>query len=220
MLTGCDHVATGPLQHETRSVPLDKSEMTRVEIKMGVGELNVGRGSTNLLDAAFDYNVPAWKPIVNYRSTGVRSDLEIAQPPHSGSSGNTEYKWDLRLNDGALMEVVAKLGVGEANLNLGDLNLRGVDLEIGVGEVTLDLRGRTPARGYDVRINGGIGQANVYLPRDVGIYATAKGGIGEINVQGLERRGDHWVNAAKLDSPVTIRLDVKGGIGEIRLVAE
>ena len=105
-------------------------------------------------------------------------------------------------------------------MDLGELNLRSVDVNMGVGEVTLDLRGRTPARSYDVRINGGVGQANVHLPRDVAIYATAQGGIGDIHVEGLERRGNHWVNAAKLDSPVTIRVDVKGGIGEIRLVAD
>lgn len=220
LLAGCDGVVTGPTQHETRSIPLDKSELIRVDIKMGAGELTVRRGSVNLLDAAFDYNVPRWKPIVNYRSTGVRSDLEISQPSESGGFGNTEYKWDLQLNDSVLVDVVAKLGAGEAKMNLGELNLRSVDMNIGVGEVTLDLRGRIPARSYDVRINGGVGQANVYLPRDVAIYATAQGGLGEINVSGLEQRGNHWVNASKLDSPVTIRVDVKGGIGEIRLVAD
>ncbi len=60
----------------------------------------------------------------------------------------------------------------------------------------------------------------MYLPRDIGIYATAQGGIGGINVDGLERRGDHWVNRARLDSAVTIRVDVRGGVGEIHLVAE
>jgi hypothetical protein len=118
------------------------------------------------------------------------------------------------------MDIVTKLGAGQARMNLGDLNLRSVEMEMGAGEVEMDLRGRLPSRSYDVRINGGVGQATVRLPRDVGIYATAKGGIGEINVSGLERRGDHWVNAARVDSPVTIRLDVKGGIGEIRIEAD
>ena len=220
LLAGCDHVETGPVQHETRSIPMDKSELTRVEIRMGAGELTVRKGSTNFLDAAFDYQRPSWKPTVNYRSTGVRSDLEILQPSDSGGFGNNEYKWDIQLNDSILMDVVAKLGAGEAKMNLGELTLRSVEMNMGAGEVNMDLRGKIPARSYDVHINGGVGQANVYLPRDVGIYATAQGGIGEIHVSGLEQRGNHWVNASKLDSPITIRVDVKGGIGEIRLVAE
>jgi len=220
VLAGCDHLESGPVQHETRSIPLDKSELSRVEIKMGAGELAVRSGSTNFLDATFDFQRASWKPIVNYRSTGTRSDLEISQPNNFSGFGDHEYKWDLQLNDSVLMDVIAKLGAGEAKMNLGQLNLRSVDINMGVGEVTLDLRGRIPARSYDVRINGGIGEARVYLPRDVAIYATAQGGIGEINVSGLEQRGNHWVNSAKLDSPVTIRVDVKGGIGEIHLVAE
>ena len=35
----------GPLEHETRSIELDKSEMARVELKMGAGELRVEEGS-------------------------------------------------------------------------------------------------------------------------------------------------------------------------------
>jgi len=219
LLAGCDYVAHGPMQHETRSIPLEKAEVTRVDLKMGAGELTVMGGSSNLLDATFDYNVAAWKPTVNYRSTGARGDLEISQPEGGGRLGG-HNQWDLRLNESALMDVSAKLGAGEAKMNLGDLNLRSVEMNIGVGEVTVDLRGRTPARSYDVRINGGVGQANVHLPRDVAIDATAQGGLGEVLVQGLEKRGDRWVNAAKLDAPVTIRVDVKGGIGEIRLVAD
>jgi len=219
-LAGCDHVSPGPMQHETRSVPLDKSELTRVEIRMGAGELTVRRGSTNLLDATFDYDRPSWKPVVNYRSTGVRSDLEIVQPSETGGFGDTRYTWNLQLSDSVLMDVIAKLGAGKAIMNLGDLNLRSVEMNMGAGEVDMDLRGRVPARSYDVRINGGVGQATVRLPRDVGIYATAAGGIGDIHVSGLEQRGNHWVNTSKVDSPVTIRVDVKGGIGEIRLVAD
>ena len=49
------------------------------------------------------------------------------------------------------------------------------------GEVDADLRGN-PKRSYDVRINGGVGQATIHLPKSVGISATAVGGIGEINV--------------------------------------
>jgi hypothetical protein len=53
---------TGPEQHESRSVDLDKSERVRAELKMPVGELDVHGGAQKLLDADFTYNVAAWKP--------------------------------------------------------------------------------------------------------------------------------------------------------------
>jgi hypothetical protein len=54
----------------------------------------------------------------------------------------------------------------------------------------------------------------------VGVYATGRGGIGEIHTEGLRRQGDHWVNDAYDDAKVRIHLDVEGGIGEIRLIAD
>ncbi len=104
-------------------------------------------------------------------------------------------------------------------MDLGSLSLRNVELNIGAGEVKMDLRGN-PKRSYDVRINGGVGEATVYMPKGVGIDATAKGGIGDIHVEGLEKRGDRYINAAQENSPVKIHLDVKGGVGQINLIAE
>jgi hypothetical protein len=218
-LTACHETPTGPTLHESAHFDLDKSELTRVELTMGAGELNVSGGAAKMAEADFTYNVAAWKPIVDYHSTGVRGDLLISQPKGVGGFGDTEYRWDVKLNDGVLMDVVAKLGAGEARMDLGSMSLRSVELNIGAGEVTVDLRG-APKRSYDVRINGGVGQATVYLPKSVAIDATAKGGIGEVNVRGLEERNGRWMNPGQDGSPVTIHLDVKGGVGQIDIVAE
>jgi hypothetical protein len=218
LLCGCDvRDSIGSAQHETKVIELDKSEMVRVDLKMGAGELQVEGGSAKLMEADFNYNLPGWKPQVDYHSTGVRSDLEVSTSGAGGTHGNT--RWDLRLNDHVLMDVNAHLGAGEAKLDLGSLNLRSVEVNIGAGEVNLDLRGH-PTRSYDVRVQGGVGQANIYLPSSVGITATASGGIGDINVRGLENRNGRWINTAHELDPVTIRVDVSGGVGEIRLVAE
>jgi hypothetical protein len=220
-LLGCgEHVRVGELRHETSAIELDGAELTRIDLKMGAGELQVAGGAAKLLEGDFTYNVDRWKPIVEHHSTGVRSDIEISQPSNAGvAAGNTEYRWDIRVNDTILVDLIAKLGAGEARMNLGSLKLRNVEMNIGAGEVDMDLRGK-PARSYDVRINGGVGQASVYLPNDVGITATAAGGIGSIDVDGLENRNGRWIRSGQESNPVQVRVDVKGGVGEIRLVAE
>jgi predicted membrane protein len=97
--------------------------------------------------------------------------------------------------------------------------LRSVEVNMGAGQLDVDLRG-APKRSYNVRINGGVGEATVYVPRSVAVEATATGGIGEVSVSGLEKRGGYWFNPAHEHDPVTVRVDVKGGVGQIRLVAE
>ena len=218
VLAGCtDGGRIGQTEHETKVLELDKSELTRVELKMGAGELRVAGGSPKLMEADFDYNVPGWKPQVDYHSTGVRSDIEISNAP--GAVPHGKNNWNLRFNDSVVMDLVVKMGAGEAHLNLGSLNLRSVAFDLGAGEVNVDLRGN-PKRSYDVQINGGVGQATIHVPTSVGISATAVGGIGEVNVRGLEKRNGRWINPRHENAPVTIRLDVKGGVGQIDLIAE
>jgi hypothetical protein len=57
----------------------------------------------------------------------------------------------------------------------------------------------------------------VRLPRDVGVEVHAKGGIGEVRPGELKKEGDAYVNDAYGKSPVTLRVNVEGGIGEINL---
>jgi hypothetical protein len=65
-----------------------------------------------------------------------------------------------------------------------------------------------------------VGQATVRLPADAAIYAEAHGGIGSINVRGLRERGGHWESDAWEKGSNKIRVEVHGGIGEIRLIAD
>jgi hypothetical protein len=210
---------TGPEQHESRSIDLDKSEHVRVELKMSAGELDVRGGAQKLMEAEFTYNVPAWKPDVRYRSAGSAGDLTIEQHGSSSFSGNNKNHWDLRLHDATPLDMRVEFGAGEARLNLGSVTLRGLDLQMGAGTLQLDLRG-TPKKDYSVRIRGGVGEATVRLPRQAGIMATASGGLGDISVTGLSKKGDRYVNDAYDQAQVRIRLDIQGGVGSIRLIAE
>ena len=210
---------TGPEQHESRSVDLDKSERVRVELKMPVGELDVRGGAHKLLDADFTYNVAAWKPDIRYRSAGAAGDLILEQHGPTSSSGNAKNHWDLRFNDNVPLDLRVEFGAGEGRLNLGSLSLRSVEFEMGAGTLRLDLRG-APSKDYSVRIRGGVGEATVYLPKEIGISATASGGIGDISVTGLRKSGDRYVNDAYERAAVRIRLDVQGGVGSIKLIAE
>jgi hypothetical protein len=221
LLAGCAGriVAPGPLQHDTQSIELDKAEMARVEIRMGAGELNVAGDSPRLLDADFTYDNSALKPIVKYIPSSFRGRLSIEQPNVHSADSDARYEWTLHLNNQLPLDVVTNLGAGNADMNLGSLNLRSVEVHMGVGNLDMNLRGN-PQRDYDVEIHGGVGNATVRLPSNVGIFANASGGIGNIEARGLEKRGGRWVNPGHEEAKVNIHLDVKGGVGNITLVAE
>ncbi len=201
------------------SIERGKAEMVRLEVKITAGELRISGGAEKLLEAEFRYNVPLMKPQVRYDSTGFRGHLLVEQAAsreiHVG--GDVENRWNLRVNDDTPLDVLMRMGAGEGRLNLGSLDLRRVEIHMGVGEVEVDLRGH-PKRDYDVEIRGGVGEATVRLPSDVGVIAEAKGGIGEISVNNLRKEGNRYVNDAYGKTKPTIRLDVRGGVGQINLI--
>ncbi len=220
LMCGCVAEMTGPTQHDFRSIELDKAERLRVNLRMGAGNLRVGAGTQKLMRADFAYNVPSWKPYVRYTNTGGEGDLAIEQPgTHHGHFGSTKYDWDVRLTRDVPVDLRVNFGAGEAQMEVGSLMLRSIEVDMGVGKLDLDLRGN-PKHNYEVRIRGGVGEAMVRLPRDVGVVANAEGGIGEIKVAGLRKEGRDYFNDAYGQSKVTIRLDVHGGIGSIRLISD
>ena len=220
-LTGCTigGVATGPEKYESTVIPRDKSESAHVDLNIGAGDLKVSSGTQQFLRAYFTYNVPQFKPKVDYTSTGGIANLRITQPESHAHIGHIKYDWDIRLSDEVPLDLDVHFGAGQAHLDLGALNLRRVAVEMGVGQIQMDLRG-APKHDYTVNIQGGVGEAEVRLPNTVGIEATASGGIGDISVRGLTKEGGRWVNEAYHNPGVKVRVDVQGGVGAIHLIAE
>jgi hypothetical protein len=219
-LCGCVIETAGPTQHDFRSIELDTSELVRLDLNMGAGNLRVDGGTQKLMRADFTYNVPSWKPYVHYSGGTMRGNLSIEQPAvHQARLGHTKYEWDVRLNREVPLDVKVHFGAGNADLNLGGLTLRSVEVDMGVGRLQMDLRGN-PKRNYDVRIQGGVGEAIIRLPGGVGVEAEAEGGIGSISAPGMHRDGRRYRNDAFERSRVQIHLNIHGGVGSIRLISD
>jgi len=218
VLLGCVSLPEGEPRTETKSIGRGEAEMVRAEIEMKAGELKIRGGAAQLLDATFHYD-DHWQPEVRYDLTGFRGNLVVRQPKvtrNIGRVGDFRHEWDLRLNNDVPLDLNVTVGAGKSVLELGALYLRGLEIHLGVGELELDLTGKW-RKDLEARIRGGVGQATVRLPRDVGVRAHVRGGIGEIKAAGFHRSGDTYTNDAFEHSPVTLRLDIQGGIGEIRL---
>ena len=199
---------------------MDDSEMVRVDLNMGAGDLRVTDGSAKLARADFAYSIPSWKPEVRYQRSGNQGKLVIMQPGQTHTTfGNTKYSWDLQLSKKVPLDLLLNFGAGQARLDLGSLQLRGLELHMGVGKLDVDLRG-APRHTYNVSIHGGIGEATVRVSSDAGVYAEAHGGIGSIKVRGLNQEEGHWVSPAYERAENKIRIDVHGGIGQINVIAD
>lgn len=211
----------GTPTRESVSIDRGRAEMVRAEIKMAAGELTINGGATKLVEGELRYNLPLTKPTVRYDATSFRGHLTIEQSGNREITLGDDIKniWDLRLNNETPLDLILNMGAGESTLNLGQMDLRRVDVHMGVGQMKMDLRGE-PKRDYDVQVRGGVGEATIYVPTAAGVVAEAKGGIGGVQVRGLRKDGDRWINDNYGSGKPTVRIDVKGGIGAINIYAE
>ena len=231
----------GPTQTESETVEVGDAETARADIQMGVGEIEITGGASELMEAEFTYNVDELEPRVSYEVSGTTGRLTIE---HRRSEGvpfgdyeDARSEWELVFNDdipidmklslGAargdidlrgvtLTSLDIEVGAGEADLWLGDSPLRNLDIEVGAGKLTLDMVANWE-RDLDAEITGGVGQLIIYLPNDVGVIVDVKLGIAAIDTRGLQKDGNTYTNDAYGESAVTLRLEIEGGIGDIRL---
>lgn len=222
LVTGCiGRLDVGATRTDSESVELGGAESANVDIKMGVGRINLRGGASDLLEADFTYNVDDWKPEVSYNVSGGEGRLSVRQPDSEiGLNGipddEIEHEWDLRLNNDVPMDLEVDLGVGDSELTLSGLKLTNLDVEVGVGAVTIDLTGEWD-QSFDVDIKGGVGQTTVRLPRNVGVRVDTQTGLGSVDVHGLIRDGNTYTNEAYEGADVVLDIEIRGGLGEIEL---
>lgn len=220
LFTGC----TGFISRDesgytlTEKQEYENLEILAVDIKMGVGQLNIEGGTQDLFQADFIYSVDRWKPEVVYHSKNKRGSLSVITPSSfkNVNLGKQKYQWDIALNEKSKIDLDLELGVGKSNLSLNTLNLQKVDIEMGVGETEIDLRGDWQ-EDVQANIQGGIGKVTILLPKDMDVELKVSQGIGKISTNKLEQKGNFYFNKPNYNDGPALKVDIKAGIGEIEL---
>jgi hypothetical protein len=189
-------------------------------VNMGAGELNLAGGTSHALEGDFDFSASWSRPRVDYHVSDKTGEVEISQENHGPVFGTEDNTWWVRLNNAVPVDLQVKVGAGQSNLKLRDLNLTHLQLDAGVGRADVDLTGEERKSDLNVEIHGGVGQVVMRLPKTVGVIVEAKGGIGAVTTHGLKKNNGAYVNDAYGKSPRTIHVDAAGGIGNIDLTVE
>lgn len=112
---------------------------------------------------------------------------------------------------------------GDVHLNAADLGPNGLDTDIGIGDVRLDLTGNNlPDKEHRIQINAGIGDITVVLSPDIPVSARGGAGIGSINILGKtggSLGGSVFFESEQYHSAsCRLSVDLKAGIGDISVV--
>ncbi|KYG89179.1 hypothetical protein A0U40_12610 [[Bacillus] sp. KCTC 13219] len=218
VLTGCFPFMSGKTREESIEVTRDEAKNLNVDIDLGVGEVTIAKGAQQWVEGTAQYNKKKLAPQVRYKSKGQTGEVKIEQKG-SRNIGLSEVKsnWSLMLNEDVPMDLSIETGAAVAKLDLQGLQLQKLDIDTGVGDLSVNLGGDW-SKGFDTKIESGVGKTTVILPSAVGVKITVEKGIGTLDVDGFIANGNGvYVNEAYGEAEVTINVSIEMGIGEVTL---
>jgi hypothetical protein len=224
MLAGCNILTVGKDAYEkTLLVEKDKAEELELEVNMGAGELTLEQGSKDWVIGEAKYNNKDLEPEVSYKLTGDTGKIAIDQSKSEDinvNKGGLKNEWNLQVTNDVPIGLIVNSGASASTLNLTGLKLEDLQINAGVGDLTVDLSGDWK-KSFDVNMDMGVGVTTLILPKDVGVKVISEKGLGVRSVEGLSSEGDGvYVNDKFGKSDVTITVNADLGIGEFEIKEE
>jgi hypothetical protein len=210
----------GEMKSETQSVELDSASTVIAQIEFPAGELKVEGGASSLMDASFRYNIDDWQPQVKYTENGAQGELLVSQPGDDKLpvGGGLVNEWTVQLADDLPMNLTILTGAGNAELDLGALDMTSLNIQTGAGVTTVNLDGAWQ-HDLDVSIEGGVGELTVNLPAEMGVRVDMDTALVSVTTNGLTKNENGYVNTSFGTAPYTLTLKLQAGVGSVVLAA-
>ncbi len=143
--------------------------------------------------------------------------LQLAALDMELGAGGFELRFD-EPNEAEMSHLTLDTGASKLEvIGIGNAGPERMKVQGGVGNITLDFTGDWP-NSADVQVTAGIGAITLRLPDDVGVRVETEGGLTNVDVTGLQRKGDAYVNDAFGKAEMELRIQVTTGIGNLRLI--
>jgi hypothetical protein len=204
---------SGVTEHVVQEI--EGAESATVTLEFAAGELKIRalEDSPDLMDARFS-GLPVER---QYEVRAERGDLRL-----KSKEGNlawwpgavVENNWDLALSSRIPLTLDVDTGVGQATLDLSDLQVSEFSLNAGVGSVHVIL----PAMGRSTaEVETGVGEVVLEIPQGVAARIEADVGIGGLSIDGhrFPREGKYYESPDYATADNRIDLEIKGGVGTI-----
>lgn len=145
------------------------------------------------------------------------TELQLTGLDLDVGAGDIEMRFD-EPNEADMSHLTLDAGTSRLDVTgIGHAGPERVNVQGGVGDITLDLTGAWPGSA-DVKITAGIGSVTLRLPDDVGVRVETEDGPTSVDASGLRRTGDAYVNDAFGETDTELRIQITTGVGSIRLI--
>lgn len=199
-------------------------EYDRGHLDVGVGSVEgdvpIGRGRTGgRMELFLARDLPM---DLRLRFGAVRADLDLgglALTDLDVATGASESRIEISEPNPVKLER-ARMEVGAAEFtarHLGNLNAERIELDAGVGDVTLDFTGewRRDAR---VEVDMGLGSLQLRFPEGLGVRLEKDSFLTSLDAGGMTKRGDAYYSPDWDDVDRRVTVEVDAALGSIEVV--
>ena len=212
------------MQSRTETVDLDNAAVVHALIEVTAGDLAIDGGASHLLEADFRYNRPELDPTVSYRVSGSEGELIVSNRENGNEiSGEIDGAWTLRFHQRVPLDLDIATALGDSYLDLGDLTVRRLALQPGIGSTTIDLR-TVRQDELTVKIAGGLGPLTLILPEEAGVRVAVDQRSGNMKAKAFHMDPTAHGNATYVNDTYRngsrssrVFVEIQGGTGDITL---
>jgi len=148
-------------------------------------------------------------------SGGVLSAHVRAQQPVVGSwrTTNNTQRWEFTVSPDYPLDLTAKLGVGEQDLDLTGTKADNLEIETAVGRMVV----RLPETELEGELSLAIGEIVVYVPKGAAVRIDREGGISATNLPSGWNNQDGIITSPSAGSAPLIELKIEQAIGSVQV---
>jgi hypothetical protein len=196
-------------------------EVTQVDarIKPAVGTLRIGAIVDSVAYLQGTLYLPRGENIdQSYSVQNGRGNVRLSTRSPSvfiPSFSNNHSGWNLDFSTETPLNLEVDMGVGQMDLDLSELRISSLDVNLGVGQTTVTL----PVRDIEGKIEGGVGQMIIEVPRDAGVRIEVDNGLTAVSIPSdFDHQKDTYTSSNYNDAEVHIVLDLRQGIGSLVVI--
>lgn len=200
------------------------SDFSGNRLRLGVESIgrgfNIGRRKqSGELDLEFARGIPM---DMDLEYGAVRADIDLgglALTDLDLSTGASQSTIDISEPNSVRMST-ARFEIGAAEFearHLGNLNAERIEIDAGVGEVTLWFNGRWQ-RDARVSIDMGLGALELRIPEGLGVRLRKDGFLVSLDSEGMVKRGDAYYSLDWEDAERKVTIDLHAAFGSVKVV--
>lgn len=178
----------------------------QIDIDSGDRELLKVNGHGNKLDYSHTFRNNNELAIFNFTNKNDKSMI----------FNNRTSKYNFELNENIIWDLGLDLGAISGTLNFEDIPVKNVDLNIGAGNLQIILGEKHNKTNF--KIDGGVSNLKIAVPRDAGIRIRLDGALNKIDLDelGLTRTEDYYISPNYEEKDTKLDFHINMGLGKVK----